>query len=128
MNSLKNKIRSSLVILIVVALGSALVFWVFKPTAVMADRSVDFKGSSSALMDRVQKADTDWSGKIVEIKGNITSKDRKGVILDQGVYCQLIDSTMLNALNKGMQIQLKGIVLGYDELYDELKLAQCILK
>ena len=127
MNS-PRKAKNILFIVLGTALIGALGFWVFKPMAGMADRSVDYKGSALSLLAHVHNSNTDWSGKVVEIKGRVTSIDQKGVTLDQGIYCQLTDSINITQLEKGLQIQLKGIVLGYDELYDELKIAQCIIR
>lgn len=61
--------------------------------------------------------------KAVAIKGIVTGKVAKEIILDNGIVCILKESN--NAIKINQPITLKGRVVGYDDLMEEIKLDQC---
>jgi hypothetical protein len=69
-------------------------------------------------------SDSLLTGKIVEYTGNITSISKDDLMLDNIVFCQFID-TFLVPVKVNQVIKIKGRVIGYDDLFNELKLDQC---
>ena len=69
-----------------------------------------------------------WQDKVVVITGAISGTDEKGVILSSSIFCQLKDATKITDLKIEQTITLKGRVIGYDDLLEELKLDQCIIQ
>lgn len=61
--------------------------------------------------------------KAVAIQGIVTGKVAKEIILDNGIVCILKESN--NAIKINQPITLKGRVVGYDDLMEEIKLDQC---
>ena len=79
-------------------------------------------------MSKVQENAAEWQDKVVIISGKITSLDDKGFILSSSIYCQLKESSKVSTLSPEKEISLKGRVIGYDDLLEELKLDQCIIQ
>ena len=70
-----------------------------------------------------------YLNQIVLVNGNVTSKLNKSVILDNGIVCSL-DSSSLEALeliqknDKGI---IKGRFVGFDDLFEEIRLDHCFI-
>ena len=69
-----------------------------------------------------------WQDKIVVVSGEVTNIDDKGVMLSSKIYCQLKQLTDLQKINPSSNISIKGRIIGYDDLLEELKLDQCIIQ
>ncbi|MGB1041984.1 MAG: hypothetical protein ACPGU6_01190 [Tenacibaculum sp.] len=102
--------------------------YVFKAPLTTKNSPTDFKGTSEELMLMVLKNNDSWLNKTVEISGVISNKDNHGFILKENIYCQLSNNNTINTLQKNQPITIKGKIIGYDDLLDELKLNQCIIK
>jgi hypothetical protein len=114
------------------AVIAIIVFAVYKysmlPPTQIEDKKVDFTGTSQELLSKVQENAAEWQDKVVIISGKITSLDDKGFILSSSIYCQLKESSKVSTLSPEKEISLKGRVIGYDDLLEELKLDQCIIQ
>lgn len=114
------------------AVIAIIVFAVYKysmlPPTQIEDKKVDFTGTSQELLSKVQENAAEWQDKVVIISGKITSLDDKGFILSSSIYCQLKESSKVSTLNPEKEVSLKGRVIGYDDLLEELKLDQCIIQ
>ncbi|WP_146190705.1 hypothetical protein [Polaribacter aquimarinus] len=124
--SKKNKI-----ILFVIITGLLIGFFVYnyamKAPAKIETKEVVFDGFASDFMKKVQENAKNWQNKVVVLKGNITSKDDKGITLENQIYCQFREDVKFSTLKTNKNIILKGRVIGYDDLLEELKLDQCLL-
>ncbi|CAI8388356.1 MAG: Uncharacterised protein [Polaribacter sejongensis] len=127
-----NLSRKSNIAFAVIAIIVITVFSVYKystkPPAEIEDRSVDFTGTSKELFRKVEENAALWQDKIVIISGEISSLDTKGFVLSQNIYCLLKDFSTLKTFTSKQNITLKGRVIGYDDLFEELKLDQCIIQ
>lgn len=65
-----------------------------------------------------------YNGKVVQLTGKVTSSENTNCILDKIIFCQF--NQTLNIKNN-QNITLKGHIIGYDELLEEIKINQCIL-
>lgn len=121
----KNKF---LLLIVIIVLGAYSGYkYAYKPHKTIEELAINYKGSATEFISKASSNFTDWETKVVEINGTITSKDQGGVMLNEQIYCQLKDSTRLAKLTENQKIQIKGRVIGYDDLLEELKLNQCIL-
>lgn len=128
--SLSKKSKILIGLVIVVALT---VFTVYKysmqPPAKIESKKVDFSGSSDDFLAKVKQDFSVWQDKVVVLSGSITNSDENGVTLSNQIYCQFrndVDKTSSMEVNQ--QIKIKGRVIGYDDLLEELKLDQCIIQ
>jgi hypothetical protein len=68
-------------------------------------------------------ANKKYLGKAVAVEGIVTNKIENEIILDNGVVCIMKDKN--NTIRVNETITLKGNVVGYDDLMQEIKLDQC---
>jgi hypothetical protein len=68
-------------------------------------------------------ANKKYLGKAVAVEGIVTNKIENEIILDNGVVCIMKDKN--NTIRVNETITLKGSVVGYDDLMQEIKLDQC---
>tara|TARA_R110001632_G_scaffold38339_2_gene96492 strand:+ start:20822 stop:21208 length:387 start_codon:yes stop_codon:yes gene_type:complete len=125
--SKKSKILIGIVLFITIAVYAVYKYSMQAP-AKIESKKVDFTGTSDELLSKIQENAAEWQDKIVVISGEITNLDDKGFILSSSIYCQLRDTTIAKTLIQNNQISLKGRVIGYDDLLEELKLDQCIIQ
>ena len=127
--SLSKKNNLVVVILVCTAiLGYAGYWYAVQPPAKIETKNADFTGSSDRLLTEFLENSKKWQDKIAVVSGKITSVESKGVILSSGVYCQFQDQFIAKRLLLGEFLILKGRIIGYDDLLEELKLDQCIIQ
>ncbi len=127
--SLSKKSKWVLIILIFVLIGAYSAYkYAYKPHTTIEELTVDFSGTSEDLMAKVVEDFTLWNNKVVELSGIITSKGEKGITLNNAIYCQFREDVSFSELELNQSIKLKGRLIGYDDLLNELKLNRCILK
>lgn len=102
--------------------------YVYKSHKTTEELATNFKGKSNDFILLVNKKSSKWINKTVELSGEITEKDALGVVLNNSIYCQFIKTTNTNDFKPNQIITIKGVVVGYDDLLEELKLNQCIIK
>ena len=82
----------------------------------------EFKANSTLATEK-------YLNQIILINGNITDKLTKSVILDNGIVCTL-DSSSLKALRLiqiNNEVSIKGRFVGFDDLFEEIRLDHCFI-
>ena len=125
--SKKNKL-TLLVILTITSIGFLLYKYSFKPPTKISQREVEFMGSSSELLNKIEKEGNQWQDKVVIISGKIKRLDSQAIIISPNIYCQFQDSIFSKDIQLDESISVKGRVIGYDDLFEELKLDQCLIQ
>lgn len=124
--------KRSKIIIAILVVGAVAAFAVYKysmqPPEAIESKKVNFTGSSDAFLTEVQKDFSVWQDKVVVLTGTITNSDDSGITLSNQIYCQFREDVNTSAIQKDQQITLKGRVIGYDDLLEELKLDQCIIQ
>ncbi|MFY0602655.1 MAG: hypothetical protein JXQ93_01815 [Flavobacteriaceae bacterium] len=120
-------------ILLLLAIGGILIAfgvysYAYQAHKTIEEFSVEFDGKSNDFLIKIQENDSIWQNKAVVLTGTITSKDTKGIMLDGSIYCQFRDSITLTTIENNQSIKIKGRIIGYDDLLEELKLDQCIIQ
>ena len=69
-------------------------------------------------------AEQKFLNKTVEISGVISEINTNDITIDDKLFCQFTN-TIETALNTNDQIKIKGRVIGYDDLLEQVKLDQC---
>ena len=72
-----------------------------------------------------QNADALYLNKTIEITGKVTKQTDSVVIIENSVFCLFTQKTKYQHINN--KVTVKGKCIGYDELFDEVKLDQCTL-
>ena len=100
---------------------------IYKPHESIEETVVIFKGKAKDLLETVKGDSFDFNGQAVELIGTIETKDEKGVMLKGGIYCQLLKTKDLSSLETNQEITVKGRLIGYDDLLEEIKLDKTII-
>ena len=74
-----------------------------------------------------QESETKYLNKTISIKGKVTESSTDDFTLDSKVFCQLKES-LNSPLKTNSTTTVKGRVLGYDELLEQVKLDQCSIQ
>jgi Sec7-like guanine-nucleotide exchange factor len=123
--------KKSKLILVFIVIGITISFmaykYVMKSPEKIETKEVFFDGLAFNFLTKVQEDVTVWQNKVVNIKGEITTIDSKGITLENQIYCQFREDVNFSSLKIDTQIILKGRVIGYDDLLEEIKLDQCII-
>ena len=121
----KYGIGALLVIILLAVLGYQ---YVMRPAKSIEEKKAEYVGSATELLKEVNKDTQVWQDKVVSIFGRVTNLDDKGFMLSSNIFCQLKDSSTVRELKLGDSVSIKGRVIGYDDLLEEVKLDQCIIK
>lgn len=123
--------KNKLIIIVLVlfsSIGFVIYTYTMRPPTAIENKKIDFIGSADELFLNILDDSEEWQDKIVVVSGEITNKDDKGIMLLNKIYCQLKQVTDLQKINPSKNISLKGRIIGYDDLLEELKLDQCIIQ
>lgn len=125
--SRKNKIFLWLFLGLIVIVYS-LYRYAYQPHTTIENFKTEFIGTANDFLVKVQENDSIWQNKAVVLSGKITAADSRGITLNSYIYCQFRDTIALVSLQNNQTIRIKGRVIGYDDLLEELKLDQCIIQ
>ncbi|PTX59494.1 hypothetical protein C8N46_10983 [Kordia periserrulae] len=127
--SKKSKIFLSILALLVVG-GIAGYFYLYQSHTSINDMEIVYTGSAEEFQNKMEANADAWSkagDKVIELTGTITAKDLKGISVEGSFYFQLEDGTSTDNLQEDQKIQIKGRIIGYDDLLGELKLDKAII-
>ena len=88
-----------------------------------ADYTITSKEIAAEFTTNTALANKKYLEKAVAVEGIVTNKIENEIILDNGVVCIMKDKN--NTIRVNETITLKGSVVGYDDLMQEIKLDQC---
>ena len=125
--SKKNKFFITVLMLFSI-IGIVIYTYTMRAPTTIENKKIDFTGSAEELLLKITDHTEEWQDKIVVVSGEVTSSDDKGIMLSRKIYCQLKQVTDFQKINLSNNISLKGRIIGYDDLLEELKLDQCIIQ
>lgn len=122
------------ILLAIIVLGAVGYIYVFhKPQRDLVGESAAHTLKADELFVAFTKdqdaANVLYVDQIVEVQGSVTELGENFIQLDNTIYCAM-DSTAIeaiNTLNTGQTATVKGRVLSYDDLFEEVKLDNCVL-
>lgn len=82
----------------------------------------EFKANSTLATEK-------YLNKIILVTGNTTDKLTKSVVIDNGIVCTL-DSSSIKALELiqiNNNVSIKGRFVGFDDLFEEIRLDHCFI-
>ncbi len=72
------------------------------------------------------KAEEKYLNKTIEIEGKVTEITTNSLTLNDIVFCQFSDALQKSIQNNTI-LKIKGRLIGYDDLLEQVKLDQCII-
>ena len=117
-------------LLIIVAGGIYFYYgFLFKEARNIESENPEISITASQLIDDYnsdpKKVDLQYLNKTIEIKGTVTKETDSVIILQSSVFCLFNQKLKHNLLNTNAVV--KGKCIGYDELFQEIKLDQCTI-
>ncbi|OXA85995.1 OB-fold protein [Flavobacterium hercynium] len=91
----------------------------------MPDASITAAALIKAYTSDPVKADSLYLNKTIEVQGVVTKETDSVMILDNKVFCLFTKKN--NAKLLSTETVIKGKCIGYDELFEEIKLDQCTI-
>lgn len=118
---------------ILTAIFVGIIIVLFTITKVMYaphEKTVDiesiYTGKASDFISNIGTDSTIIAGITIELSGDVTSIVDSTATLNNNIFCQFSD--FQESLKVGESINVKGRFIGYDDLMEEVKLDNCILK
>lgn len=71
----------------------------------------------------LQEANLKYLNKPITVFGNVTAINENEIIIDSSIICSF--TSIDSSLKINQKLLVKGRVIGYDELFGEIKLDQC---
>lgn len=100
--------------------------YVMAPPKNISESSADIKITaidfSKEFSTNLESANTKYQEKIANIEGIITEVESEGVTINKTIFCKLDN---IESLKVGDQVNIKGLYIGYDDLFEVVKLDQC---
>lgn len=101
--------------------------YIFRPPEKIENSTAIFMGNTNDFLLKIAKKPNEWNTKTVQLTGRISSIEDEGLLLEGNTFCQFKNKSLLTKLKKDQTITIKGIIVGFDDLFNELKLNQCII-
>jgi hypothetical protein len=102
---------------------------VFKEARNIESEMPDFSIAATKLLNdynsNPEKADSLYLNKTIEITGKVTKETDSVVILENTVFCLFTQKIKDRLINN--KVTVKGKCIGYDELFQEVKIDQCTI-
>lgn len=127
--------RKKIVIVIaalLLALSGGIYFYygvVFKEARNIESEMPDFSIDATTFLNDYnsdpKKADALYLNKTVEITGKVTKETDSVIQIENNIFCLFTQKLNKSFLNK--KVTVKGKCIGYDELFQEVKLDQCTI-
>ena len=117
------------IFVVVIAITAFIVYrHAMQPPTTIESKEVDFTGSSDTFLAEIQKDISTWQDNVVVLTGIKYSVDENGITFEQIESIVSLEKMSTPLIKEYQEIRLKGRVIGYDDLLDELKLDQCIIQ
>ena len=115
-------------LLIIVSAGIYFYYgFLFKEARNIQSEIPDYSITAAKLLEDYdsdpKKADSLYLNKTIEITGVVTKETDSVVILENTVFCLFTQKNPNKLIRK--KVKIKGKCIGYDELFQEVKLDQC---
>jgi hypothetical protein len=82
----------------------------------------EFKANSTLATEK-------YLNQIILVNGNITDKLTKSIVIDNGIVCTLDSSSFkaLELIQINNEVSIKGRFVGFDDLFEEIRLDHCFI-
>lgn len=114
--------------------GAVLFFAVYEYSRPASDRTMESSAVTlsahelhSGFLGGDSLQSEQWLNQIVEVTGEVQSAEGATVMLVPGVVCRFEESPDRSQCLEGSEVTLKGRVLGFDDLFNEVRMDFCLV-
>ncbi len=107
-------------------------FYIYKEHRDIAKEDVSYDVAVSTLFSEYQSnesaANTKYLDKTIVVSGKVTSlnKETLSLVVDEKLFATFLDK-IPSGIEPNSRIKVKGRLIGYDSLLEEIKMDQCII-
>ena len=124
----KNKVVFIASVMMVLAVGVVNVYqYISMSPKDVVEITPEYVGDATEFNFLVTDNLSYWTGKVVQITGKVTELTECGVVMNGTIFCQFENGDDLQSIVENQHINIKGKLVGFDEILMEIKLNQCIL-
>lgn len=73
----------------------------------------------------VDQANAKYLDHVILVGGEVTAVDSTSITLAPGIYCHMHEEEIIDGIKIGDRADIKGRVVGYDDLFGELRMDFC---
>lgn len=123
--------KGILVVLVLVILGGlGAYFYVFNkphrdPSSEMASYSLKATELAEEFSANQEAANQKYVDKVVEVSGTVMEITDTYIIMDNVLNCSLVEGEDVSGIQAGDEITVKGRVIAFDDLLEEVKMDNC---
>lgn len=119
------------ILLAIVVVGAAIYFYVFhKPHRDLAGEEATVTLTAdelhNAFASNASEAQISYLDKVVEVEGVLDAISDSVAVMTPGIACTMLHPE--NLPQEGDELTIKGRVVGYDDLFEEVKLDFCTVE
>jgi hypothetical protein len=123
--------RNRIIIFIVfIILGIVGYNYIYQSHRVIENENAQYEITSnkiaSEFIENAIETETKYLNTTIEVIGMVSEKDSSTITLDDKVFCQF-NTSFKNTIVFDSKIKIKGRVIGYDDLLEQVKLDQCTI-
>lgn len=123
--------KGILVVLVLVILGGlGAYFYVFNkphrdPSSETASYSLKATELANEFSANQEAANQKYVDKVVEVSGTVMEITDTYIIMDNVLNCSLVEGEDVSGIQAGDEITVKGRVIAFDDLLEEVKMDNC---
>ncbi len=87
-----------------------------------SDFQINAKDFAKEFSENENTATIKYQEKVVTVNGTVTATENNSITIDNKVTCGFENKI---DLKKGDQVKIKGLFIGFDEMFEEVKLDKC---
>ncbi|WP_299120839.1 hypothetical protein [uncultured Winogradskyella sp.] len=91
-----------------------------------AEFSLKSSEIATKFLENSTEAEKLFLNKTIEISGTISEINSNDLTIDDKVFCQFLND-MKETIEVNSKVKVKGRVIGYDDLLEQVKLDQCAI-
>jgi hypothetical protein len=124
--------RKWIVILIIIIIAAVFGYnYIYQDHRSIENERVAFVVSSQEIaiqfFEDTATSEQKYLNKTIEVSGLITEININNITLDDKVFCQFSEAINIS-VKENSNLYIKGRVIGYDDLLEQVKLDQCSIK
>ena len=122
-----NKRQKIIIVISILILGGYFAYdYVYKDHRDIGTEESSLEIAATYLLERFKTGDgNDLLNRTITVSGTVTQLEKLSVTLNGSVYCSFASESFDAKSDK--KLRIKGRCIGYDDLFDVVKLDQCII-
>ena len=123
--------RKWIIILIILIIAAIVGYnYIYQDHRDIENENAEFVMSSSEIasqfLENATTAEQKFLNKTIEVSGLVSEVNTNEITIDDKVFCQF-SNTNQNTIKTNSKVKIKGRVIGYDDLLEQVKLDQCTI-